>query len=260
MAFSPVLRVIMANHRVKRHDHGRRARMGGVTRATLEKRPGDIARMFDAVAERYDRTNAVMTFGQERRWRRLVADALDVRPGTTVLDLAAGTGASSLPFARAGAHPIACDFSLGMLAVGRRTHPDVTFVAGDALALPFRDQAFDATTISFGLRNVADVPAALNELARVTKPGGRLAVLETSHPTSPTLARLNRVYVERVMPTLARPFSSDPAAYSYLAESAGAWLDQHALAEAIRAAGWGQVGWRNLLFGAVALHVGRRPG
>jgi demethylmenaquinone methyltransferase/2-methoxy-6-polyprenyl-1,4-benzoquinol methylase len=225
----------------------------------LEKRPGDIARMFDAVAERYDRTNAVMTFGQERRWRRLVAAALDVKAGTRILDLAAGTGASSLPFVAAGAHAVACDFSLGMLDVGRRTHPEVTFVAGDALRLPFGDGAFDAVTISFGLRNVADVATALAELARVTKPGGRLAVLETSHPPSPTLARLNRVYVERVMPVLARPFSSDPAAYGYLAESAGAWLDQDGLAAAMRAAGWGEVGWRNLLFGAVALHVARRP-
>jgi len=233
--------------------------MGGVTRATLEKRPDDIARMFDAVAERYDRTNAVMTFGQEHRWRRLVAAALDVQPGARVLDLAAGTGASSLPFAQAGAHPVACDFSLGMLAVGKRKHPSVNFVAGDALRLPFGDDTFDAATISFGLRNVADVPRALGELARVTKPGGRLAVLETSHPTSATLARLNRLYVERVMPTLARPFSSDPAAYSYLAESAGAWLTQDQLAAALRAAGWGQVGWRNLLFGAVALHVAQRP-
>lgn len=235
------------------------ATIGAMTRATLEKRPGDIARMFDAVAERYDRTNAVMTFGQERRWRRLVADALDVGAGDRVLDLAAGTGASSLPFAHAGAHPVACDFSLGMLAVGRRKHAEVTFVAGDALRLPFRDEAFDATTISFGLRNVADVSTALAELARVTKPGGRLAVLETSHPPSATLDRLNRLYTNRVMPILARPFSSDPAAYAYLAESASAWYDQPALAEEIRTAGWGQVGWRNLLFGAVALHVARRP-
>jgi len=225
----------------------------------LEKRPDDVARMFDAVAERYDRMNAVMTFGQERRWRRLVADALDVRPGMRVLDLAAGTGASSLPFVAAGAHAVACDFSLGMLGVGRRSHPDVAFVAGDALRLPFADGAFDAVTISFGLRNVADVPTALAELARVTVPGGRLAVLETSHPTSATLDRLNRVYVERVMPVLARPLSSDPAAYRYLAESAGTWLDQDALAAAMRTAGWGEVGWRNLLFGAVALHVARLP-
>jgi demethylmenaquinone methyltransferase/2-methoxy-6-polyprenyl-1,4-benzoquinol methylase len=229
-----------------------------VTRATLEKRPDDVARMFDAVAERYDRMNAVMTFGQERRWRRLVADALELTAGARVLDLAAGTAASSVPFAQAGAYAVACDFSLGMLGVGHRQHPEVTFVAGDALRLPFQDETFDAATISFGLRNVADVPAALAELARVTKPGGRLAVLETSHPPSKPLRRLNDIYTNRVMPVLARPFSSDPAAYEYLAESAGAWLDQHQLAAALRQAGWGQVGWRNLLFGAVALHVGLR--
>jgi demethylmenaquinone methyltransferase/2-methoxy-6-polyprenyl-1,4-benzoquinol methylase len=176
-----------------------------------------------------------------------------------VLDLAAGTGASSVPFAAAGARPVACDFSLGMLGVGRRRHPDVSFVAGDALRLPFRDGSFAAATISFGLRNVADVGAALGELARVTRPGGRLAVLETSHPPAPLLRRRNRVYTDHVMPVLARPFSSDPAAYAYLAESAGAWLDQPALADALRVAGWGQVGWRNLLFGAVALHTARRP-
>jgi demethylmenaquinone methyltransferase/2-methoxy-6-polyprenyl-1,4-benzoquinol methylase len=216
--------------------------------------------MFDAVAKRYDRMNAVMTFGQERRWRRLVAEALNVSPGMVVLDLAAGTGASSLPFAAAGARPVACDFSLGMLEVGRRSHPEVTFVAGDALRLPFRDGAFGAATISFGLRNVADVGAALRELARVTAPGGRLVVLETSHPPVALLRRLNRVYSDRVMPLLARPFSSDPAAYAYLAESAGAWLDQPALADALRAAGWGEVGWRNLLAGAVAMHVAQLPG
>ena len=234
--------------------------MNPVTRATLAKRPDDIARMFDAVAERYDRMNAVMTWGQERRWRRMVVDALDLSPGMRVLDLAAGTGASSLPFARAGAHAVACDFSQGMLAVGRHRHPDVTFVAGDALTLPFRDHVFDAATISFGLRNVADAPRALGELARVTKPGGRLAVLETSHPPAAALRRLNDLYCRHVMPLLARPFSSDPAAYDYLAESAGAWLDQDQLATALRDAGWGKVGWRNLLFGAVALHVASRPG
>src|SRR2546423_3563725 len=109
--------------------------------------------MFDAVAGRYDRMNAVMTFGQERRWRRVVTESLALQPGTRVLDLAAGTGVSSVPFAAAGALPVACDFSPGMLAVGRRSHPELTFVAGDALRLPFREASFDAVTISFGLRN-----------------------------------------------------------------------------------------------------------
>jgi demethylmenaquinone methyltransferase / 2-methoxy-6-polyprenyl-1,4-benzoquinol methylase len=230
-----------------------------MTRATLAKRPEDVARMFDAVAARYDRMNAVMTFGQERRWRRIVAEALGLRPGLRVLDLAAGTGASSLPFAAAGAFPIACDFSQGMLTAGHAKHPELTFVAGDALALPFRDGAFGAVTVSFGLRNVADLPAALLELARVTEPGGRLVVLETAHPPARLVHRLNRLYCDRVLPRLARVLSSDASAYRYLAESSGAWLDQQSLADALRAAGWTGVGWRDLLFGAVALHTAFRP-
>ena len=231
-----------------------------MARATLDKRPTEVAQMFDAVADRYDRMNAVMTFGQERRWRRAVAHALSLRPGMRVLDLAAGTGASSLPFAAAGAAPISCDFSPGMLAVGRRRHPDLTFVAGDALRLPFGDAAFDAATISFGLRNVADVAQALAELARVTRPGGRLVILETSQPPARALRAMNRLYTDRVMPLIARAFSSDPSSYAYLAESAGQWLDQQALADALRAAGWTGVGWRDLMFGAVAIHTAHRAG
>jgi demethylmenaquinone methyltransferase/2-methoxy-6-polyprenyl-1,4-benzoquinol methylase len=231
-----------------------------MARATLDKRPADVARMFDAVAGRYDAMNAVMTFGQERRWRRVVARIIGPRPGVRVLDLAAGTGASSVPFASAGASTVACDFSAGMLAEGRRRHPGLTFVAGDALRLPFAEAAFDVVTISFGLRNVADVPAALRELARVTRPGGRLVVLETSTPGARPLAAANRVYTNRVMPRLARLFSSDPSSYAYLAESATAWLTQPQLAEAVRRAGWQEVTWRDLMFGAVTIHSATRPG
>ena len=229
-------------------------------RATLDKRPADVARMFDAVAGRYDAMNAVMTFGQERRWRRVVARAVAAAPGQRVLDLAAGTGASSTPFADAGATTVACDFSAGMLAEGRRRHPRLTFVAGDALRLPFREGAFDAVTISFGLRNVASVGTALSELARVTRPGGRLVVLETARPPAATLRAAHGLYVDHVLPRVARLFTSSPEAYRYLAESATAWLSQADLAEAIRAAGWEQVAWQDLMFGAVAIHTARRPG
>jgi demethylmenaquinone methyltransferase/2-methoxy-6-polyprenyl-1,4-benzoquinol methylase len=228
--------------------------------ATLEKHPDDVARMFDAVAGRYDAMNAVMTFGQERRWRRVVARAVAARPGMRVLDLAAGKGASSRPFAGAGADTVACDFSAGMLAEGRRRHPELTFVAGDALRLPFADGVFDAVTVSFGLRNVADVGAALRELARVTRPAGRLVVLETATPPARPLRAVNRIYTHRIMPRLARLFSSDASSYGYLAESATAWLDQPSLAAALRAAGWQEVTWRDLMFGAVALHCATRPG
>jgi demethylmenaquinone methyltransferase/2-methoxy-6-polyprenyl-1,4-benzoquinol methylase len=228
-------------------------------RATLDKRPAEVARMFDAVAGRYDAMNAVMTFGQERRWRRIVARAVAAAPGQRVLDLAAGTGASSTPFAAAGATTVACDFSAGMLAEGHRRHPQLTFIAGDALRLPFHDGAFDAVTISFGLRNVASVDTALAELARVTRPGGRLVVLETARPPAATLRAAHGVYVDHVLPRVARLFTSSPEAYRYLAESATAWLSQADLAEAIRAAGWEQVAWQDLMFGAVAMHTARRP-
>jgi demethylmenaquinone methyltransferase/2-methoxy-6-polyprenyl-1,4-benzoquinol methylase len=234
--------------------------MSDMPRATLEKRPAEVARMFDAVADRYDAMNAVMTFGQERRWRRVVAGIVDAQPGMRVLDLAAGTGTSSVPFAEAGARTIACDFSAGMLQAGRRRHPDLTFVAGDALRLPFRDAGFDAVTVSFGLRNVAQLDRALRELARVTVPGGRLVVLETATPPARPLRAMNRLYTNRVMPRLARLFSSDPSSYAYLAESASAWLDQPALARALRNAGWEQVAWRDLMFGTVAVHWCVRPG
>jgi demethylmenaquinone methyltransferase/2-methoxy-6-polyprenyl-1,4-benzoquinol methylase len=227
-------------------------------RAALDREPHEVAQMFDAVAERYDRMNAIMTLGQERRWRGVVARELGVRPGDRVLDLAAGTGASSVPIEALGAHAVACDFSLGMLRVGGQRHAQLSFVAGDALHLPFADRAFDAVTISFGLRNVASVDLALQELARVTRPGGRLVVLETSAPLRQPLRSGHRVYVDRVLPRLAKLVASNGEAYEYLAESVGDWPAPGALAERIAGAGWSGVTWRQLLLGAVALHVAVR--
>lgn len=229
-----------------------------MSRAHLDRQPREVAQMFDAVAERYDRMNAIMTMGQERRWRGVVAKALDVRAGDRVLDLAAGTGASSVPIEARGARAVACDFSLGMLAVGRSRHPQLAFVAGDALRLPFATAAFDSVTISFGLRNVSDVDAALAELARVTRPGGRLVVLETSSPLRQPLKAGHKLYVDRVMPRLAKVASSNNEAYQYLAESVGDWPAPAELADRIAAAGWSRVGWRQLLLGAVALHSASR--
>jgi demethylmenaquinone methyltransferase/2-methoxy-6-polyprenyl-1,4-benzoquinol methylase len=229
-----------------------------VSRATLDKRPADVSSMFDAVASRYDAMNRVMTFGREGHWRRVVVDVVRARPGMRVLDLAAGTGASTAPFAAAGATAVACDFSAGMLAEGRRRHPDLTFIAGDALRLPFRDRSFEVTTVSFGLRNVADVDAALRELARVTVPGGRLVILETATPPARMLRAANNVYTGRVMPRLARLLSSDPSSYRYLAESAADWLPQAGLAGVIRDAGWEQVAWQDLTWGVVAVHTAVR--
>ena len=228
-------------------------------RAQLDRQPRDVARMFDAVADSYDRTNAVMTGGQERRWRRIVADTLAISAGDRVLDLAAGTGASSASLQERGASVVACDFSQGMLAVGRRRQPTIRFVAGDALHLPFADAAFEAVTISFGLRNFVDVDGALRELARVTKPGGRIAILETSAPRRQPMRAGHHFYVRRVMPRIAKLVATNSEAYEYLAESMAAWPTPDALADRITAAGWERVEWRQLLLGAVALHSGLRP-
>ena len=229
-------------------------------RAQLDKQPRDVAQMFDDVAERYDVTNDVLSLGQTRLWRRAVQRAVDPGPGRRILDIAAGTGTSSAGFATAGATVVPCDFSTGMLRVGKRRQPALPFVAGDALRLPFADASFDAVTISFGLRNVSDTAAALVELLRVTKPGGRLVVCEFSHPTWTPLRTVYVEYLMRALPSVATKLSSNPDAYVYLAESIRAWPDQRALAAVIEEAGWGKVAWRDLTGGIVALHRGTRVG
>jgi demethylmenaquinone methyltransferase/2-methoxy-6-polyprenyl-1,4-benzoquinol methylase len=227
--------------------------------ADLDKQPHEVAAMFDDVAERYDLTNDVLSLGQTRLWRRAVAQAVAAGPGERVLDLAAGTGSSSLPFAAAGAQVVAADFSLGMLRVGKRAHPGLDLLAGDALRLPFADAAFDAVTISFGLRNVSDVEAALTEMARVTRSGGRLVVCAFSHPTWAPFRTVYTEYLMRALPSVARRVSSNPDAYVYLAESIRAWPDQAALSRRVAASGWTAVGWRNLTGGIVALHRAYKP-
>ncbi len=254
-----------------------------MSRAGLDKRPDEVAAMFDGVARRYDLTNDVLSLGVDRVWRRATADALLVRPGDRVLDLAAGTATSSAAYAARGADVVACDFSLGMLRVGQTRlvardgwasiegRPSgrgpggrgeagpladgrVTLVAGDGLALPFATGSFDRVTISFGLRNLADPRAGLAELRRVTRPGGRLVVCEFSRPTFGLWRTVYLEYLMRGLPAVARAVSSSPDSYVYLAESIRAWPDQAALAATVAEAGWSEVGWRNLTGGIVALH------
>jgi demethylmenaquinone methyltransferase / 2-methoxy-6-polyprenyl-1,4-benzoquinol methylase len=231
-----------------------------VTRATLEKDPHEVAAMFDEVAPRYDLTNTVLSLGQDRGWRTAVRDALRLQPGERVLDLAAGTATSSAALATTGARVVGSDFSLGMLRVGAKAgHRGVELVAGDALRLPFADGAFDAATISFGLRNTADAERALRELLRVTRPGGRLVVCEFSHPTWAPFRTVYVEYLMKALPAVARRVSSDPAAYEYLAESIRAWPTQSELAAVLQRVGWGSVAWRDLTGGIVALHRATRP-
>lgn len=213
--------------------------------------------MFDAVAGRYDLTNDVLSLGQDRVWRQRTLEAVDPRPGQLILDLAAGTGTSSAPFAAAGASVFPTDLSLGMLAVGKRRRADFHFVAGDALALPYADASFDVVSISFGLRNVEDTAGALSELRRVARRGGRLVICEFSSPTSQAFRSLYRNYLLAALPRMARLLSPSPSAYVYLAESILAWPDQSTLAGLIESAGWSGVEWRNLSGGIVALHRGR---
>lgn len=229
---------------------------GPVTRASLNKQPHEVASMFDHVAQRYDLTNAVLSLGQDRAWRKEVARAVDARPAQKVLDLAAGTATSSLPFARTGAYVVPCDFSLGMLQVGKERHPWLPFAAGDATRLPFKDDVFDAVTISFGLRNVQDTDAALREMYRVTRPGGRVVICEFSHPTWAPFRTVYTEYLMRALPPVARAVSSNPDAYVYLAESIRAWPDQPAFARRLIGAGWSRVAWRDLTGGVVTLHRG----
>lgn len=215
--------------------------------------------MFDEVAARYDITNDVLTFGQVRVWRRAVVEALGIRPGTRVLDIACGTGTSTASYVRAGADAVGIDFSEGMLEVARTHHPDIDFRHGDATNLEFADDSFDAVTCSYGLRNVERPERALSEMLRVVRPGGTLVVAEFSHPTNPVFGGLYDFYLTSLLPRIGARTGSDAAGYAYLMESIRAWPDQEHLAAMIQDAGWRGVEYRNLVNGIVAIHRATKP-
>lgn len=225
-----------------------------MSKADLSKRPAEVAAMFDSVAPSYDVTNALLSFGQDRIWRKRVSAAVAPQAGQSILDLAAGTGASSVAFKRDGVRVVAGDFSEGMLAEGRKRHPEIEFVFADATKLPFAEATFDAVTISFGLRNVVDVDAALREMLRVTKPGGKLVICEFSKVQSRLVRPFYNFYLLRLLPAFARLASKTPEAYAYLSESIAAWPSQTELVAKIDAAGWNSATYRNLSFGVVAIH------
>ena len=227
-----------------------------MVRANLNKDPDDVSKMFDDVAHRYDFLNDLLSLGRTKAWRRVVTAIISPKPGMKILDIAAGTGSSSKPLVDKGADVIALDFSEGMLAAGRKRHKDIKFQQGDALNLPFKENTFDVTTISFGLRNTSDTTAALKDALRVTKKGGRIVVCEFSHPTNKLFRFIYLKYLMRALPVIAKRISKNPAAYIYLAESIQAWPNQSSLAQVMRQAGWETVSWQDLTFGIVAVHIG----
>ena len=224
-----------------------------------------VQAMFDRVARRYDLANAVLSLGQDRHWRRVTAAAAQPAGGV-VLDVASGPGEVAMELLRRGArHVVAADLSLGMLQEGVRRNPDadrigLSFVAADATRLPFADDSFDAVTISFGLRNVVEPETALAEFARVARPGARLVVAEFAAPTWAPFRRLYLEYLMKALPRIAEVVSSDPRAYTYLAESIRAWPDRRTIADWMEAAGWSDVQVKDLAGGIVAVHRGVLPG
>lgn len=231
--------------------------MAYVSRASLEKKPHEVASMFDQVGKNYDLTNTVLSFGQDRLWRKRTRRRLNLKPGDVVLDLAAGTGVSTEEFAKSGAYCVACDFSQGMLKAG--AYRKLPMVCGDGTQLPFADNTFDAVTINYGLRNIVDFRAGLREMARVTKPGGTLVIAEFSTPVVPLFSTVYKEYLMRALPRVAKFVSSNPDAYEYLAESIRAWPNQEQLAAEINANGWENAGWQNLTGGIVAQHAATKP-
>lgn len=231
-------------------------------RADLGKDPQRVSGMFDQVAAGYDRTNTVMTFGNDAFWRAATTRAVAPKRGERILDLAAGTASSSASLAMSGAEVVAADFSPGMLAEGKRRHghlKNLSFVEADAMNLPFADDEFDAVTMSYGLRNVQQPKKALAELLRVTKPGGRLVVNEFSTPPGKVFRGLYRFYNAQVLPRVARVAGTNSDAYDYLNESIQDWPDQRTLSAWLREVGWTEVAYRNLSFGIVALHRAKKP-
>ncbi len=227
--------------------------------ADVGKDPREVSAMFSEVASGYDLTNALLSVGNATLWRIATVKAVNPQPGERVLDIAAGTGTSSVALAKSGAEVVALDFSPGMIAEGRKRHPDLTFVEGDAEELPFPIDSFDAATISFGLRNVNNPQKALSEMKRVLRPGGRLVVCEFSHPQRAVVGGSYRGYLRYVMPAVARLTSSHAPAYQYLMKSIEDWPNQDIIAQWLRVAGFIRVGYRNLTGGIVAMHRARVP-
>jgi demethylmenaquinone methyltransferase / 2-methoxy-6-polyprenyl-1,4-benzoquinol methylase len=227
----------------------------GITRASGTLSPDGVRAMFDRIAPVYDAMNRAITLGLDGRWRTLAAASV-VQAGDRVLDAACGTGDLAIAAREAGGQVTGLDFSGRMLERARRKSDAIEWVQGDVLALPFDDASFDAATIGFGIRNVEDLDAGLSELARVVRPGGRLAVLELTRPKG-VLRPFFRLWFDLLIPLTGKVLPGG-AAYSYLPASVRRFPGPDDLADALRRAGFADVGYRLLAGGIVSLHVGRR--
>jgi demethylmenaquinone methyltransferase / 2-methoxy-6-polyprenyl-1,4-benzoquinol methylase len=219
-----------------------------------------VRAMFDRIARVYDLMNSVMTAGMHHRWRERAVDLSGVGPGDRALDVATGTGDLAIALKRRvgpSGEVIGSDFSDQMLEVARRKTSDVKFEWGNALELPYEDGSFDAVTVGFGARNFSDLPRGLAEMARVTRPGGRVVVLEITTPQRPPLSWFFRIWFDRMVPMLGR-IAGDPDAYSYLPSSVRRFPAPDELAADLVAAGLEDVRWVLTAGGIIAIHAGRK--
>lgn len=235
--------------------------------ATRSEQARRVREMFATIAARYDLLNHLLSGNVDRRWRRLVAKTLSATLAdrdAQVLDVACGTGDLSITLSESGeARIVGLDFCRPMLDIAAtkasKSGLSLPFVEGDALDLPFADRSFEAATIAFGLRNLASVESGFKELLRILKPGGRVAVLEFSKPTTPVLRSLFRIYFTKALPLLGGLISGSKSAYQYLPDSVSRFPDQDELSSVMTQAGFENVSFRNLTGGIAALHVGTRP-
>jgi demethylmenaquinone methyltransferase/2-methoxy-6-polyprenyl-1,4-benzoquinol methylase len=215
--------------------------------------------MFDRIAGPYDLMNSVMTAGLHHRWRQRAVDLARVGPGSRALDVATGTGDLAIELAARGADVTGSDFSDGMLDVARRKAPQLRWEHGNALALPYPDDAFDAATVGFGARNFSDLERGLREMVRVVRPGGRLVVLEITTPTHPPLSTFFSLWFDRLVPLLGK-VAAEPEAYTYLPSSVKRFPGPEALGAVLAAAGLTDVRWILTAGGIIALHSGTVAG
>ena len=234
----------------------------------LDKDPRRIARMFDAIAHRYDQLNHLLSAGFDRRWRRISIAALDLSRDACVVDICTGTADLAMVASRHHPAPglvVGVDFAGGMLALGQKKVRSaglggiVRLTRGDACCLPCRSDCADAVTVGFGIRNVAETTQAVREMYRVLRPGGHLAILEFGEPSMPVLRTLYLWYFRRVLPFVGRLLSRHSEAYAYLPASVSAFLGSAVFAELLRASGFSEVRISHLTFGIVCLYVARKP-